>query len=466
MNLSLNKNFSKLFFFIIFFSFFFQNEITVQDTNSYIDNIYKRPFLYPFIINIFELISENFFLKFLSVFQLILGYFSIIYFSFFFIKKFEIKNIFYQLLLIFTVAYPYLGISMKLGLTIFSESIGYPLLLFFSVYFIKNYFFSKFLKRKKYFIYLMILFSLMVLNKKTFLIVLPLLILAELKYFIIERKIKNFILKILLIFGVFFTINLLERTNSYFKSGVFKPISVGGSSLITAPFYLATDEDLEKITGSVNKKIINFALEDFKSNNIERNIISVSNNDILSFAKNNRKIFSHYYSQFVYMQDLFENKVAKYEFFELDKQDELLARELSSKHCTEIAIQLFKLRPFENFIFYTVNVIHGMGGYFVSRDDLKGFYANVGFSGYFILILQLIVITICLISLITNDEKKMKDITYIVLYFVTLNLINCMSTALFQPVYDRFSFYTFQMVYFSISLIFILFFERKKFQAI
>jgi hypothetical protein len=462
MNLFLNKYFSKLFYLIIFFSFFFQNEITIQDTNSYINNIYKRPFLYPFLINIFELISDNFFLKFLSIFQLVFGYFSIIYFSFFFIKKFEIKNIFYQLILIFTIAYPYLGISMKLGLTIFSESIGYPLLLLFSVYFIKNYFFFKFLKRKKYFIYLMILFSLMVLNKKTFMIVFPLLILAELNNLIFERKIKNFILNILLIFGVFFTINILERTNSYFKSGVFKPISVGGSSLITAPFYLATDEDLEKITGSENKKIIEFALENFKNNNLERNIISISNNDILSFTKNNRKIFSNYYSQFVYMQDLFENKVAKHKFFELDKQDDMLAKELSSKHCTEIAIQLFKLRPLENFIFYSVNVIHGMGGYFVSRDDLKGFYANVGFSGYFILILQLLVLIICLISLVANDDKKLKGITYIVLFFVALNLINCMSTAMFQPVYDRFSFYTFQMVFFSISLILILFFEKKK----
>ena len=146
----------------------------------------------------------------------------------------------------------------------------------------------------------------------------------------------------------------------------------------------------------------------------------------------------------------------------MDKQDELLARELSSKHCTEIAIQLFKLRPLENFIFYSINVIHGMGGYFVSRDDLKGFYANVGFSGYFILILQFLVLIICLISLVTNDDKKLKGITYIVLFFIALNLTNCISTAMFQPVYDRFSFYTFQMVFFSISLILILFFERKK----
>ena len=116
MTFFLRRNFTKSFYLLVFFLFFFQNEILVQDTNSYIENIYKRPFFYPFLINIFQLVSENFFLKLLSVFQIILGYLSITYFSFFFIKKFKINNIFYQILLIFTIAYPYLGVSMKLGL--------------------------------------------------------------------------------------------------------------------------------------------------------------------------------------------------------------------------------------------------------------------------------------------------------------------------------------------------------------
>ena len=140
MKFIIKKNFAKLFYFFIFFSFIFQSEILVQDTYSYIENLYKRPFLYPFIINVFQIVSENSYLKLLSVFQLILGYISIVYFSFFFIKKFEIRNVFYQIILIFTVAYPYLGISMKLGLTIFSESIGYPLILIFFLFLLKIFF--------------------------------------------------------------------------------------------------------------------------------------------------------------------------------------------------------------------------------------------------------------------------------------------------------------------------------------
>tara|TARA_X000001036_G_scaffold439117_1_gene489004 strand:- start:3942 stop:5333 length:1392 start_codon:yes stop_codon:yes gene_type:complete len=462
MNTIIQKNFSKIFYFFIFFLFFFYDEILIQDTGSYIENIYKRPFLYPFIINIFQLISETAFLKLLSIFQLILGYICLIYFSFFFIRKFNIKNILYQIILIFTVAYPYLGISMKLGLTIFSESIGYPLILLFSVIFIKNYFFLKEVKGKKYFFFMMILLALMVLNKKTFLIVLPVILLGEIYNLFINKKIKFFLINILIILTTLFLINITERANSYIKSGVFKPISVGGSSYVTAPFYLATDEDLEKITGDENRKIIQFALLNFKKDNIERNIISKSENDILNFSKNNRKIFSNYYSQYVYMQDLFENKISGHEFFGLDKKDELLARELSSKHCTQIAFQLIKLKPKENLIFYITNVIYGMGGYFISRDDLRGFYANIGFAGFFLLILQILVSFICVISLAKNTDKQLKSISCIILFFFVLNLINCLTTALFTPVYDRYSFYTFQMVFFSISLIFILFFDKKR----
>ena len=457
----IKKNFTKLFYFFIFFSLIFQSEILVQDTNSYVENTYKRPFFYPFLINIFQIISENYYLKLLSIFQLILGYIAVVYFSFFFIKKFDIKNFLYQIILIFSVSYPYLGISMKLGLTIFSESIGYPLILFFSIFFMKNYFFSLNPNKKKYFIYLMFTVILMILNKKTFLIVVPLIIIAELNQYLLKKKFITFITNIFLIIFVLFFLNIAEKANTYFKLGVFKTISVSGPSLLTAPFYLATDEDLKKVVGSNNKKIVQLAIEDFKNNNIQRNLITISDNNILAFAKSNRKIFSHYYSQFVYMQHFFEKELLEKEVFGVDEKNKLEAKEILSTHCTQIAIQLFKMKPKENIIFYFTNVIHGMGGYFISRDDLKGFYANVGFGGFYILILQILVLIICLISITQNSELKKKNISYIVLFFLLLNIVNCLATAFFQPLYDRFTFFTFQMVYFSFSLVFVLFFDKK-----
>ena len=460
MQINLFKNISKYLYLFIFFLYCFQTEILVQDTNSYIENIYKRPFLYPFLINIFELLSEKNFLKYLSIFQLFLGYLAIIYFSFFFIKKYQINNFLLQIILIFSIAFPYLGISMKLGLTIFSESIGYPLILIFSIFFIKYYIYPKEKKKNKYFISMILLFIIMVLNKKTFLIILPVILLAQIIDFLFFKNFKKFLINLLIIILSFFCVNLIEKTNTYFKLGVFKTISVSGSSLLTGPFYLATDTDLKNIKGEENKKIIKFAISEFEKNNFQRNMILASENDILSFAKNNRKIFSHYFNQFVWMQDLFENKIAKAEFFGLDQKDKLLTKELSSKHCTDIAIQLFKMKPKENLIFYLTNVVYGMGGYFVSRDDLRGFYANIGFSGYYILILQILIALICIISITNNKENK--KFLMIILFFIILNFCNVLATAFFQPTYDRFTFFTFQMIFFINSLVFIKFFKNNK----
>ena len=72
------------------------------------------------------------------------------------------------------------------------------------------------------------------------------------------------------------------------------------------------------------------------------------------------------------MQDFFENKINYPEFFGINSENQLLVRQLSSKHCTDIAIQLIKMKPKENLLFYISNVLYGMGGYFISRDDLKG----------------------------------------------------------------------------------------------
>ena len=459
MKINLYKDLSKFIFLLIFILFFFQNEILVQDTYSYIENIYKRPFLYPFLINIFQILSENNYLKYLSILQLILGYLSIIFFSFFFIKKFKINNILNQVILIFSISFPYLGISMKLGLTIFSESIGYPLLLIFCIYFLKHYFYPKANKNKKYFFLVIFLFCLMVLNKKTFLFVLPLIFLGEIIFFLLKKNIKKLILNLLIVLLSVIIINLAERTNTYFKTGLFKNISVSGSSFLTGPFYLASDRDLENVEGIENNRIISFAINEFSKHKIERNMLVKADNDILSFSKNNRKIFSHYFNQYVQMQDFFENKINYPSFYGINSENQLLVRQLSSKHCTDIAIQLIKMKPKENLLFYISNVLYGMGGYFISRDDLKGFYANVGFSGYYILILKIILAVVCIFTLFDRDKNK--KIAMIILFFITLNFSNILATALYQPVYDRFSFLTFQFIFFVITLIFVNFINSR-----
>ena len=457
---NINKNISKLIYLVVFTFFCFQEAIVVQDSQSYIDNIYKRPFLYPFIINIFQIINENNFLKYLSIFQILFGYIATTYFSYFFIKKFKIDSIYLQLILILPVAYPFLGVSMRLGSAIMSESIAYSLFLIFSIYLIKSYIFVKKEKEKSKFFFLLITFILLVLIKKTFLILLPLIVFIKIIDLIINKNVRKFFYNLIFLIIALITTNLLEKTNTYFKSGVFKGISVSGSSLLTAPFYLATDIDLKSVKGKENQKIIEFAIKAFEIKKKDRNLINLSNGNILEFSKNNRKIFSNYFNQYVWMQDLFENKIAIADFYNLSEEDQVLAKNLSSKYCKDIAIQLFKMRPKENIIFYLTNVGHGMGGYFISRDDLRGFYANIGFSGFYLLIFQILIFFTCLFFILV--KKRNNELPLIVVLFISLNLGNVFSIALYQPVYDRFSFFSFQMIFFISILVFINSFQNQK----
>ena len=118
------------------------------------------------------------------------------------------------------------------------------------------------------------------------------------------------------------------------------------------------------------------------------------------------------------------------------------------------------MRPKENIIFYLTNVGHGLGGYFISRDDLRGFYANIGFSGFYLLIFQILIFFTCLFFILV--KKRNNELPLIVVLFISLNLGNVFSIALYQPVYDRFSFFSFQMIFFISILVFINSFQNQK----
>ena len=254
--------------FLIFISFFFQSIIEVNDSLSYIENSYKRPFLYPLIINIFEFIFSDYFKRPLIIFQLLLGYFALTYFLKFFFKKFKIKSFIFKVILFFSISYPYFNLSMKIGNSILSESLAYPIFLIFTIFFIKSIFGNK--KYFKNFLLSLIFFSLLVLTKKTFLILVPVYFLSLIVELIFSKELKKAIISILLVFFTIFLLNLIEKGATFIKYGTFSTISVSGSSLVSGPFYLAKEDDFKKLKGDLNKKIINNALKILKENNIER----------------------------------------------------------------------------------------------------------------------------------------------------------------------------------------------------
>ena len=100
-----------------------------------------------------------------------------------------------------------------------------------------------------------------------------------------------------------------------------------------------------------------------------------------------------------------------------------------------------------------------MGGYFITREDVKGFYSNVGFSGLYILVLQILLGLIFLISLVSKNKNMI--LSFVGVLFIGTNFINVLSVSLFQPTYDRFTFFSFQLIFFITVLVFINFFKEK-----
>lgn len=442
--------------FLIFLSFFFQSIIEVNDSLSYIENSYKRPFLYPLIINIFEFIFSDYFKRPLIIFQLLLGYFALTYFLKFFLKKFKIKSFIFKLILFFSISYPYFNLSMKIGNSILSESLAYPIFLIFITFFIKSIFGNK--NYFKNFLLSLVFFSLLVLTKKTFLILVPIYFLSLIVELIFSKELKKAIISILLVFFTIFSLNLIEKGATFIKYGTFSTISVSGSSLVSGPFYLAKEDDFKKIKGDLNKKIIKNALKILNENNIERiKRNHNSNSDFLSFAKDTRRIFHDYFNKYVIIQSIFEDNVEDV-FIKKDLQN-YKYKNISSQHTTDIAIQLIKLNPVENLYFYITNVIYGMGGYFISNNELNGYYANIGFSGLFIFIFQILIFIISLTALFQKTKHKL--LAKICLLFILINFTNISAVAMYQPVYDRFSFFSFQLIFFISSFVLIKFFEDK-----
>ena len=193
--------------FLIFLSFFFQSIIEVNDSLSYIENSYKRPFLYPLIINIFEFIFSDYFKRPLIIFQLLLGYFAVTYFLKFFFKVFKIKSFVFKVILFFSISYPYFNLSMKIGNSILSESLVYPIFLIFIIFFIKSIFGNK--NYFKNFLLSLIFFSLLVLTKKTFLILVPVYFLSLIVELIFSKELKKAIISILFFFFTIFSLNII-----------------------------------------------------------------------------------------------------------------------------------------------------------------------------------------------------------------------------------------------------------------
>lgn len=432
---------------IVFFILLFKNPNLIQDSQSYIDNAFKRPPVYPLIIDFFQRVFHKKYLFSLLIFQTFIGLISIKYFINFFKKKFLLTNIMLFFLTLI-IAFPYIGVSMSLGNSIMSESIGYPLFLIFLILLFKKYILQK--KKIKHEIKFYTILLTLILTKKTFMFLIPIIFVLDLYLVLKIKNFKKIFLNILSIILLVYISGFLEKINNYYKHNTFSTISVLGSSFVTAPFYLASNEDLKKIKGKKNIEIINFVKKKFEDDNIKRARYSNTfsqNKNFIDYAKFQRDLFSDYFNKYVYMQWVFEHPI-KNVFSELNNKQ---YKKVSNDHCIQIAKQLFMLNPLENFVFYLTNVTYGFGGYFLVRNDLKGFYANVGFNGFNLLIINFLFFIFIFLK---NFYEKFNDIFYLIIFvLIIVHISNVFAVSFFQPVYDRFSFFSNTVLIFSFFLV-------------
>ena len=252
-----------------------------NDSISYIDNYPRRPFLYPSIIDLFQFISENYFKVYLKIFQLFFGFFAIIFFLDYLKKKIypnKILEIIFFLILLF----PYINLSMPLGNSILSESIAYPLFLFFLVFcfnFVLNDFYEiNFLK-------LLLIVVLLIVTRSQFYFLIPLIFFLLLIKSINEKK---FLLKSFIYLAIaYFLISILQLSYNKIKFSKFSSVNIASFQFVALSHFVSSDHNFSNLKNPIHLKIINNVNDYLLKNHDYKikkksNIVDTSENKLLS----------------------------------------------------------------------------------------------------------------------------------------------------------------------------------------
>ena len=429
----LKKNLNELLIFVIFLFLLIPETKLHNDSLSYIENYFRRVPLYPLLIDITQFISSDNFLLFLKFLQLIIGYFSFLIFINHFKKYFELKNNIDYFLLSIIILIPYINPYSFLGSSVLSESLSYPL---FLVY-IATIFEFKNNPSIKNLIFNFIILTILILTRGTF----TFLFIFNLILIILFIKEKFKYVFFVLIFSLISILISSNLTKSYLfiKHQSFTSSKVDGFSFIALPFYVSENKDI--FENKNKQKIVEEVKTYLNKNNVNLNYIKN-----ISSIRNLRKNLNNYYQVFIPIIHAFEYEVPKKIILD---ENEILNKELINKILKDMSFEYIKNNKYDYLKMYLLNFIYGSGGYFLEAENLKGFYANFGFSGlYFPLIIFLFLVVL----VFKKIKYKIKLSQEYFLLSILLNFINISAISLYTPVYDRFSFYTFIFLIFTIYL--------------
>jgi len=221
---------------------FWKGAVLLRDSGGFIDGRIIRSPLYPLIINIFSFLDDS--LKLLVLFQLLLGLFAVHHLLITLKKIFNFGYITSVILFLFlTLPYYFITLNQKLliGNSVMSGAVCYPLFLLA----IWAVFRAIIHKQMRYYIYFILISTLLVLTRRQFLFLYPFFIILWLSLFL-QKGITDFSkwhLIIIFILSII-TADLLERTYQYVKFNEFSNTPFTGRQVLVLPMFVAEKDDV------------------------------------------------------------------------------------------------------------------------------------------------------------------------------------------------------------------------------
>jgi len=390
------------------------------DSEGYLDGVFIRAPLYPFVIDVFRFFFGEYFEYWLVAFQLILGGWAVHSFCSVVSRQLSLPPWGFAVTLLLA-ATPYFGISGQTGNAILSEGLAYPLFLFAMRFLINGIVEVSFRS-----IGIFVLFSvLLVLTRKQFLFLFPIALFAIL-YFLFRGggRAKMVYLLVILVVGGFLA-GFIEYTNNYVRHGYFGPFPYTGNQFITMAIYVSKSGDVLATRDEQQAKL--FQEIYYEASLRKLTLESLGN---LHFQGQFINRFQHFFINYGNILTTASRAVEKVYFGKSSTTSAKFA--IAERETTRLALTLIRENPLGYAMMYLLNISYGLGG----RDVADGY----GMRGNYLALLQFVALLLLCIYAIPYPRKRPAAV--MMLFMLLLHLANVAEVALVSLCLDRYTFYT------------------------
>ncbi len=359
---SLQRIFYYSFYLIVLVYLLYLGPIKIgRDSFHYLDNLVIRSPLYPIILDFYTVLFSNWYhpliaIKFISALLAVSFLLKILK------ERFILPDI---LIFVFSVILltPYFFGDYKFANRLLTEGVCYPL------YLISISLFLKFLfaRDQKYFLYFLGCLALLILTRRQFLFMYPVILFILGYQFLIFEKKKQILACLVFFIFVALSVEAIERSYRLIKFDNFSAPPFFGIQFSVAPLYLSQKEDVDLIENLEEKKIFSefFEKMDSKEVNIKHFRNSKSNN-----------FYEHFNASYNTIAWGITHKTLSekdYSWFEVDKTTK------------SIAWQLIINDPIKHAKLYFFGIKKMLGGYYLMAFYLMTFFIciiSINFKKY------------------------------------------------------------------------------------